>query len=317
MHIRTGIVRTFTLLAATSLVLVGCGDDDDGGSGGGGDLSGASLTVGSKEFNEQVLLGQIAIIALEEAGADVQDQTGIQGSENVRAALTSGEIDLYWEYTGTGYTVHLGHDAADAPTDSAELFDQVATEDAENGVVWLDPAEANNTYGLAASADTAEELGVETLTDYAALANEDPEAASLCAAAEFLDRADGWPGLEQAYGFDLPDAQIAEMDEDVIYARLPQSDPCNFGEVFETDGRIVGNDLQVIEDDKSFFVKYNIAMTVRQETLDQYPAIEDVFAPISELLTNETMQELNARVDVDEEFPEDVARDFLEQNDLI
>lgn len=316
---RTTTARMIALLAGVSFVAVACGDDGGGGGGGDGDdpLSGASLTVGSKEFNEQVLLGQIAIVALEEAGADVDDQTGIQGSENVRSALTSGEIDLYWEYTGTGYTVHLGHDAAEAPTDPQELYDAVKEEDAANGVAWLAAAEANNTYGIATPASVAADLGVSTLSDYAELANSNPEDASLCAAAEFLDRADGWPGLEAAYGFDLPDDQIAEMDEDVVYARLPESDPCTFGEVFETDGRIPANDLTLLEDDQAFFVKYNIALTVSQETLDEYPAIQDIFDPISALLTNEKMQELNSRVDVDEEFPEDVARDFLEEEGLI
>lgn len=312
-------LRPLMLLAAVSLVATACGDDGDGdvAVGGDGGLSGASLTVGSKEFNEQLLLGQIAIKALEAAGADVTDQTGIQGTENTRAALTSGEIDLYWEYTGTGWTVHLQREAGEAPTDTQELADLVAEEDAANDVAWLTPASANNTYGIAAAATTAEELDVTTLTEYAELVNSDPESASLCGAAEFLDRDDAWAGLGPAYGFDLPADLISEVDVNVVYARLPEADPCNFGEVFQTDGRILGNDLVVLEDDKEFFVKYNIAMTVRQETLDEYPEIADVFDPISELLSNEKMTELNARVDVDGELPEDVATDFLEEEGLI
>lgn len=321
----TGSARLVALLTGLAMTATACGGGDpeagagDGNGAGGedGGLAGASLTVGSKEFNEQLLLGQVAIIALEDAGAEVDDQTGIVGTENVRAALTSGEVDLYWEYTGTGWTVHLGHEVADAPTDTQELADQVAAEDLDNGVVWLDPAEANNTYAIAAAASTADELGVSTLSDYAALVEEDPAAGSLCAAAEFLDRDDGWPGVESAYGFDLPDGEIAEMDVNLVYARLPQADPCNFGEVFATDGRIAGNDLTVIEDDQEVFVKYNVAMTVRQEVLDQYPQIADIFNPITALLTNDKLRELNARVDVDAEEPADVARDFLEENGLI
>lgn len=309
-------LRLLLLVAGMSLVVASCGDD--GGGGGDGPLSGATLTVGSKEFNEQLLLGQIAIIALQENGADVQDETGITGTENTRAALTSGEIDLYWEYTGTGWSSHLGHEVADAPSDTQELAQQVAEEDKSNGVVWLDPAEANNTYAIAAASDTAEELGVSTLSDYAELVNQNPGEGSICAAAEFLDRPDGWPGVEKAYGFDLPGSQITEMDLNLIYARLPEADPCNFGEVFATDGRIAGNDLTIIEDDQNVFVKYNIALTVRQEVMDEHgPEIEEIFNPITEKLTNDKMLELNERVDVNAEPPEDVARDFLEEEGLI
>lgn len=320
-HQKMKTARLIALLAGLSIAATACGGDGDGagdGAGGGeGTLAGASLTVGSKEFNEQLLLGQIAILALENAGADVQDETGITGTENVRKALSSGQIDLYWEYTGTGWTSHLGHEVTDAPKDTQELADKVAEEDKENGVVWLNPAEANNTYAIAAATGTAERLGVSTLSEYAELVNRDPGAGSLCAAAEFLDRPDGWPGVEKAYEFDLPSGQVTEMDLNLIYARVPQTDPCNFGEVFATDGRIVGNDLVIIEDDQDVFVKYNIAMTVRKETFDQYPALEEIFNPITEKLTNEKMLELNERVDVDAEQPEDVARDFLEEEGLI
>jgi len=309
--------RLFALLAGLSIAATACGDDGAGGGGGEGLLAGAALTVGSKEFNEQHLLGQIAILALENAGAEVKDETGIQGTENVRKALTSGQIDLYWEYTGTGWTSHLGHEVTDAPKDTQELADKVAEEDLKNDVVWLGPAEANNTYAIAAAKLTAEKLGVRTLSDYAKLVGRDPSAGSLCAAAEFLDRADGWPGVQKTYGFTLPAAEVTEMELNLVYARVPKTDPCNFGEVFATDGRIVGNDLVVIEDDKEVFVKYNVAMTIRKEAFDKYPKLKDVFDPITKLLTNEKLTELNARIDVDAEEPADVAQDFLEEHDLI
>lgn len=321
---RSKTARLVIMLAAVSVAASACGGDGDGGSdpstapgGDVGGLDGATIVVGSKEFNEQLLLGQIALQALEAAGAEVEDQTGLQGTENVRAALESGDIDLYWEYTGTGWTVHLGNEAGDAPSDTAELAAAVAEGDAENGVVWLDPAEANNAYAIAAASSTAEELGVTTLSDYAELVNANPEDGSLCAAAEFLARDDGWVGVEETYGFDLPDANISEVELNIVYARLPEADPCAFGEVFATDGRIVGNDLVIIEDDQGVFVKYNIAMTIRQETYDEFgEALEEVFNPITELLTNEKMVELNAQIDVDGEDPADVAAAFLEENGM-
>lgn len=219
MHImRATSTRLVALLGALSVTVTGCGvfgGDDD------------SIAVGSKEFNEQLLLGQIAILALEDAGFEVSDETGIQGTNNVRAALESGEVDLYWEYTGTGWNEILGHEVTDASTDPAELAQQVAAEDLANGIVWLDRAEANNTYAIAAAANTAADLGITTMSDYAELANRDPAAASLCAAEEFLDRADGWPAVESTYGFELPEDAVSEMELNVVYTRLPQSDPCN------------------------------------------------------------------------------------------
>lgn len=312
---KTRTLQLLTLAAGGALVLAACGGDDGGSGGGDGELAGAKITVGSKEFNEQVLLGQIAIQALEAAGAEVTDETGIQGSENVRKALESDQIDLYWEYTGTGYTVHQGKDAADAPDDPAELAEEVKAEDEKNGIVWLDFAEANNTYAVAATKDAAQEHDLKTLSDYAELANSDPEAAKFCIAAEFRDRADGWIGVQKTYGFELPQNLTPDMDEDVIYTTMGKD--CDFGEVFATDGRIAANDFVVLEDDKDFFVKYNIAPTVRQDTLDEYPEIADVLNPISKALTNEKMQELNEQVDVEEQFPEDVAEQFLQDEGLI
>src|SRR5690606_40344709 len=101
------------------------------GAGGDASLEGASFSVGSKEFTEQLILGQIAILALENAGANVDDNTGIVGTDNVRAALTSGEIDMYWEYTGTGWSSHLGREISDAPPSPEELAQAVAEADAE------------------------------------------------------------------------------------------------------------------------------------------------------------------------------------------
>lgn len=305
------LVAGFTLVA-------GCGNGDDGGGGGSGALAGESFTVGSKEFVEQKILGQITILALENAGAEVQDETGITGTVNVREALESGEIDMYWEYTGTGWSEILGNESADAPVDSQELYDAVAEQDLEeNGVAWLSLTEANNTYAFATTQEVSDEYGVTALSDYAELVSSDPEAASMCAAAEFLDRGDGWPGMEEAYGFELPDEQITEVELGVIFEAVPKGDPCNFGEVFETDGRIPANDLVVLEDDESFFVKYNLAMTMNNETLEDTPELAEVLDPIAANLTTEVLQELNSQVDVEGLPEEAVARTWLEDNDLI
>jgi len=294
----------------------GAGTTETSGTGGGSDadLSGSSFTVGSKEFTEQLILGEITIQVLEAAGADVSDETGLVGSDTVRGALLSGDIDMYWEYTGTGWINHLGNTAP--VTGEQEQYDAVAEADLEeNGVTWLEPAPFNNTYSIATATETSEELRVTSLSDLAALQEEDPDAFTLCAAAEFLARDDGLPGLEEAYGFSFGD-DVSELELGLVYASVDKGDPCKFGEVFATDGRIAALDLTVLEDDKQFFASYLPSLTVREdvEGIDQ---LQKLFAPVAAALDTETIQALNAQVDVDGEQPEDVARAFLEENGLI
>lgn len=318
-------------LGLTALLVTACGGDTDlsdaggggGGGGGGGaaaagggsiaeehDLSGASLTVGSKEFTESVVLGQITIAALQAAGAEVADQTGLTGTDTVRAALQSGDIDMYWEYTGTGWVNILGNTTDDLPDD---LFAAVSEADAANGVAWLEPAPFEDTYRIATSAELAEQEGLETTSDAAEFVAANPDQGSICAASEFLNRDDGLPGLQDAYGFAFTD--VVELDLGLIYTQV--GDTCAFGEVFSTDARIVSNDLVVLEDDRDFFVPYNGALTVRQEVLDEHPAIAEIMAPIAELLTDETITELNSQVDNGGEQYADVAQEFLRENGFI
>jgi osmoprotectant transport system substrate-binding protein len=127
------------------------------------DLSGASLTVGSKEFTEQLVLGNITKLALEEAGADVGDQIGLVGSTAVREALTSGEIDLYWEYLGTGWVTYLEN--TEGIPDTQEQYEAVRDADAANDITWLEPAPFNNTYAIATTNETAEEQGISSISD--------------------------------------------------------------------------------------------------------------------------------------------------------
>jgi osmoprotectant transport system substrate-binding protein len=303
------------LTALIALAALGCGGAVPG-AGGDGELSGAQLSVGSKEFTEQLLLGAITIAALEDAGATVTDQTGLAGSVAVREALLAGEIDMYWEYTGTGWITHLGE--TEPIPDSQEQYEAVAERDRqENGIEWLTPSPANNTYAFAVREEAAEELGVEKISDFATLIEENPDEATLCIGTEFADRDDGLPGVEEAYGFEWPDRLITRMDEGQIYQATDRGDPCNFGEVFETDGRNVALGLVLIEDDQNFFPIYNPSLNVRADTLEEHPEIEEIFAPIAEALDTETLQELNARIDVEGELPETVAQDWLQENGFI
>ncbi len=329
-----------SLLLALAMVAAGCGGGSGGAGAGGGsegaasegaasegggeavaesvDLSGVALTVGSKEFTEQLVLGQLALLALEGTGADVKDQTGLTGTPVVREALDKGEVDLYWEYTGTGWINILGN--TKPVKGSEEQFKAVAKADMEkNGIKWLEPpAQANNTYAFAVNPKAKEKFGVKSISDFAKLVKENPDEATLCTASEFITRDDGLPGVEKLYNFKVPKDNVAQLDFGLVYASVAKADPCNFAVVFATDGQILANDLTVLEDDKGFFPSYNITMTMKNETYEKNAeAYDTLFGAISELLTNEEMTKMNAAVDVDGESPEDVAKEFLTTNGII
>lgn len=315
------MLRTRVAGAVAAVLLVAACSSGGGGGGptGGGslaaiDLSDATFKVGSKEFTEQVILGEIAVQALEATGASVDPLNSIAGSTNVRTALTSGQLDMYWEYTGTGWSTHQQRELSEAPKDETELYDQVKAADAANGIAWLDAAPLNNAYAIAISRANGEELGIATLSDYAELVASNPARAKMCAAAEFLSRDDGLPGLAAAYGFQLPSDGVASLELSLIPQETARAQACTVGEVTVTDGAVSANDLVVLEDDKSFFVDYNLAMTVRQEVLDANPQLAEVFNPIAEKLTSDVMRSLNEKVDVDGELPDDVAQQWLSEN---
>ncbi|RZK69884.1 MAG: glycine betaine ABC transporter substrate-binding protein, partial [Rhodococcus sp. (in: high G+C Gram-positive bacteria)] len=224
------------------------------------ELEDVKITVGSKDFTEQVTLGYIIEFALSAAGAEVRDLTNIQGSNSTRDAQLDGQIDVTYEYTGTGWINYLGNEIP-IPDPTAQ-FEAVRDEDLEsNGMVWVDPAPMNNTYALAMSRQTAEETGITTLSEYADLVNRDPAAATTCVETEFNVRQDGFPGMAAKYGFDPARANRQILQTGIIYQATADGTQCKFGEVFTTDGRIIALDLVLLEDDRQFFPKYNPAIT--------------------------------------------------------
>lgn len=312
-----------TALAVTGLVgtllISGCAlgsssPQQSSGAAKAGPLKGDTFKVASKEFTEQLLLCEITAQRLESQGATVKRTCGMSGSNAVRAALTSGAVDMYWEYTGTGW---LDLQQTATVNDPAQMYQQVAAMDkAKNNIVWLPPAAANNTYAIAVKSDVAQKLGITSISDYAKLAASNPSEAKFCGASEFFGRDDGWPGVEKAYGFQLPKADTAELAEGPIYNAVAKSNPCNFGEVFATDGRISALKLTVLQDDKKFFPPYNLSLNVRGDVLSKYPQVATVMAPVSKLLTTQELQKLNAQIDVDGKTPEEVASSWLSANKL-
>jgi len=280
------------------------------------ELEDVKITVGSKDFTEQVTLGYIIEFALSAAGAEVRDLTNIQGSNSTRDAQLDGQIDVTYEYTGTGWINYLGNEIP-IPDPTAQ-FEAVRDEDLEsNGMVWVDPAPMNNTYALAMSRQTAEETGITTLSEYADLVNRDPAAATTCVETEFNVRQDGFPGMAAKYGFDPARANRQILQTGIIYQATADGTQCKFGEVFTTDGRIIALDLVLLDDDRQFFPKYNPAITMRKDFAEAHPQVAEVMAPISAALTNEEITELNRRVDVEGEEPADVARDWLVQKGFV
>lgn len=312
------------LLAAGTLVAVSaCGltsgspmvDDVKPGSIGKGlPLDGADLTVTSKEFTEQLILGAIMGIAFQAAGADVLDRTGIQGSIGAREAVKSGDADGMYEYTGTAWITYLGN--SEPIADPQQQWAAVRKADLKNGLTWLPPASLNNTYALAMNQANYKKYGTQTLSDVAALAKSNPGAVTLCVESEFANRADGLPGMEKAYGMSVPAGNITQMDTGIIYTQVKKGS-CTYGEVFTTDGRIKSMNLAVMADDKKFFPNYNAAPEINSKALKKWPAIADVLDPVTKKLNNAVAQELNAKVDVSGEDPHQVALDWMKAEGFV
>lgn len=325
--------RSIGVAAALFLVVAavaGCTTDGGGDTSSGNlvsdrfNLSGpqgtAQFAVGSEAFTDQELLGNIAVELLRAAGADVIDQTGSGNNQAVRQALEAGEIDLYWEYTGTGWVVFLSE--AEPISDPEELFRSVAETDlSRNGIKWLDPAPGNNTYAIAQNEETHQRFGIETISDLARLVNENPGETTLCYSDEnaFSTRPDGLPGLQRAYDVEFPQEGLNQVLLPSVYDLVARDDGrCDFGVVFSTSGLLQKYDeLRLLEDDQRFFPPYNPAPTMRTETFEEYPELEELFAPVAERLTTETLQELNAAVRVDGRSPRSVAREWLRENGFI
>lgn len=280
------------------------------------DLSGASIGVGSKDFTEQLVLGKIAVILLRAAGADSQDLTNIPGSSSARQAMIENQVQMQWEYTGTAWIAYLG-ETKPIP-DEKEQYEAVRDRDAEeNDLVWLEPAPMNNTYGFAAPTETLKKLGITKLSELSKVPKSE---LSFCVESEFNSRDDGFDPMLKTYGLakgrDFPNNNVKILGTGAIYSATDKG-TCTFGEVFTTDGRIKALDLTVLEDDKAFFPKYNVAPVLTQEVIDDHPAVKDLFAPVVAKLTDDVLIDLNAKVDVDGEDPAEVAFEWLKDEGFV
>ncbi len=273
----------------------------------------AQITVGGKNFTEQLLLAEMTTQYLDAKGFDVTKREGM-GSTVLRRAQLNGQVDLYWEYVGTSLIVYNKVEGG-AQMSPAAAYDKVKDLDAEKGLVWLDPTDANNTYALAMREQHAEKLGIETLSglvDY--IDNEEP--LSLAVNSEWAGRPDGLPGFQDHYDVRWPRGDVRRMQTGLVYQALKEEE-VEVGLVFATDGRIAAFDFRVLEDDKNFFPNYAITPVVREDTLEAHPELREALNTLGATFDDATMQRLNKMVDVEKKTIENVAQMYLKEQDLI
>jgi len=270
-----------------------------------------NIVVGGKNFTEQQLMSQMTAQLLKAKGFNVDVKAGM-GSAVLRQAQESGQIDVYWEYTGTSL---ITYNKISERMSAADTYTKVKELDAVKGLVWLNPSKANNTYGLAMNQDDAKKQGIATISDLAAKIKGGAKL-TFASNAEFYARPDGLKPLEQTYGFEFSREDVKRMDTGLVYQALKEHQ-VDVGLVFATDGRIPAFNFVMLKDDKNFFPNYALTPVIRKQVLDANPKLADYLNALSAKLDDATMARLNASVDVDKKTVEDVAATFLKQQGLV
>lgn len=244
------------------------------------------IVVGSKAFTESRVLAEIMIQLIEaKTGLEVEHREGLGGTQIVFAALKSGEIDIYPEYTGTGWTIML--ERGDTPSSSLEAFLEVERAFAQRfGLAWLSPFGFSNSYALALSGDKARELGVTRISDLL------PHQSRLRAGMshEFLERGDGFPGLRAGYGLAL--GEVKGMEHGLAYRAL-RSGKIDIVDAYTTDGKLLDYDVLVLEDDRRVFPPYDAAPLARAEVLARHPEIRTALGELAFRIDADRMRRLN------------------------
>ncbi|MGR4048350.1 osmoprotectant ABC transporter substrate-binding protein OsmX [Kosakonia cowanii] len=277
----------------------------------------APLIVATKSFTEQHILSALTVQYLQKKGFQVQPQTNI-ATVISRNAMINKQVDMTWEYTGTSLIIfnHINKRMS-----AQETYDTVKRLDAKHGLVWLNPANMNNTYAFAMQRKRAEAEHITTMSQMVAKIEEirktNPKKNWLLGLdLEFAGRSDGMKPLQEAYGMELDRPQIRQMDPGLVYNAI-RDGFVDAGLVYTTDGRLKGFDLKTLEDDKGFFPSYAVTPVVRKDTLEANPGLADALNTLSGLLDNEVIISLNAKVDIDHQTPQQVARDFLREKGLL
>ncbi|HEV2605827.1 MAG TPA: glycine betaine ABC transporter substrate-binding protein [Microvirga sp.] len=267
------------------------------------------LVVGGKNFTEQLLLAEMTTELLKAKGLKAEKKDGL-ASALLRQAQEKGEVDVYWEYTGTALVVYNKVEERLSPE---QTYARVKELDGKKGLVWGKPSTANNTYAIALPADQAQAKNLRTLSDLAKVVESGNM--KLATDGEFARRDDGLLGLQKAYGFTYHRANLVVMDPGLTYEALRQG-RVETAVVLSTDGRVKAFNFAVLQDDKNFFPSYVLAPVARKEALDANPQLAAILDDLSGRLTEEVMRGLNAEVDVDKRDVRQVAADFLRKQNL-
>ena len=282
-----------SLVAVLMFAFYGCGTS--------GNKSGGTITVGSKNFTENIIIAHM-MADLVEANTDltVVRKVNLGGSNVAWTALMNGDIQMYPDYTGTIVANYYQEKTGT----SQETLDKTKELVKEDNLKALDPLGFNNTYTLAVTQETAQKYNLNTFSDLAEAAGD----LTLGCEFEFKDRPDGYPGLQSTYKMNFKN--VKGMDHGIMYRSLADGE-VDVVDAFSTDGQIKVFNLKILKDDLEFFPPYDCLPIVRQDTLDKYPEIETALNKLAGKINEQVMQELNAKVDDDGMKAETVARDFL------
>src|SRR5699024_2900168 len=291
---RIKLISTILISMLLIINMVACGKKD------------SVIVVGGKDYSEQYIMSQMMSILIEE---NTDLKTTVKDNFSGRVifqTINSGDVDLYLEYAGSGLS-NMKIDLDDEPD---VLLEKLEKGFADRDIKWLESYGFSNTYSMVVNQEIAEKYDLETFSDLAAVGDE----LVIGTDYTFAERTDGYPGLIEAYDFEFK--ELKGMDASLMYQAVEQGD-VDVISGYSTEGRIAMFDVVILEDNKNFFPPYDAAPVIRQEVLDEHPELEDVLNKLANRIDDEKMAELNARVDLDEEEPEDVARDFLVEEGLI
>lgn len=262
-----------------------------------------TIRIGSKDFTENSIIGEIYALALEDKGYKVERGPNIASSV-IHTSLVNGEIDLYPEYTGTGLLAVLKKDLI---TDPQKVYDTVKSEyEKQFNLEWLNYSAANDGQGLVIRTDVANKLGIKTISDLQAHASE----IRFASQGEFDQREDGIPGLEKVYGkFNFKSSKV--YDNGLKYQVL-ENNEADLAPASTTEGQLTKPEFTLLEDDKHVWPPYNLAPVVKKSLLDAHPDIADILNKVSATLDTKTVTKLNAEVDVDKKEYEEVAKAYYD-----
>jgi len=313
-------------LLVAALAVAGCGDDDDDdGGNGGADTSQQSssqiqkndknsstkVTIGSKNFTEQKVLGEIYAQALAAAGYGVSTELNLGDEKTALKALEGGDISAYPEYTGTALLSFFGYTADKLPSDESEAFDLAKQGFAKKNLTALPPTPFVSSNEVGVTKETADKLGLKKISDLEGKSRD----LTLYGTPECRQRLDCKLGLEKVYG--LKFKKFVPVDIALRHEVLKKGQ-ADVSIVFTTDPQNKREGFVLLEDDKGMFPPYNSTLVVRNDVIDKAgPDFQKTIEMVNKGLTDEVMQELNARVDLDKKTPKDVAGEYLQETGLV